>query len=435
MEALRKGDRVAAGSAADRLWSAYGERPTKTAAQALLRYFRVEPGGEGLLERARRFARDFPEELDVLGDAAAALVAAAQRRPPDAPPLTRGASAAAREVTEKLLSVAKDRGSVAAFHWQLRANALRLSGRSHDEGAELAFERGLALSPDDASIAFDQSLFFKWRGRWDEALAASEKAAPLGRGAAWNLALAATALGDGRRAAEAWRAAGIPVPEPKEGQLPIVPGAPPLYVRVPVRGSGHGIGPVPDHAWSFELLSVAPLSPGHGVVESASFQAAPCDYGDVVLWDGAPVATAPRWVDGARREVPVFPLLEVLRRGDEKRYRFIALEQRRGDLDAMVDRVSELGDVQLFRGADASGHDDEGEAHRVVHGKLVTGSSVAPKPLAARIAELAREGGRFQIALPSLYEALGDSKRAGQEHQAWRGIERLATRRRKRSDE
>ena len=36
------------------------------------------------------------------------------------------------------------------------------------------------------------------------------------------------------------------------------------------------------------------------------------------------------------------------------------------------------------------------------------------------------KNGRVVLAIPELYEALGDSKRAGQEHQAWRGIERNA---------
>ena len=35
---------------------------------------------------------------------------------------------------------------------------------------------------------------------------------------------------------------------------------------------------------------------------------------------------------------------------------------------------------------------------------------------------------QVSIALPELYEAIGDAKRAGQEHQAWRGIERKALR-------
>ena len=34
----------------------------------------------------------------------------------------------------------------------------------------------------------------------------------------------------------------------------------------------------------------------------------------------------------------------------------------------------------------------------------------------------------LSVSLPALYEELGDSKRAGQEHQAWRGIEGKAIR-------
>jgi hypothetical protein len=34
----------------------------------------------------------------------------------------------------------------------------------------------------------------------------------------------------------------------------------------------------------------------------------------------------------------------------------------------------------------------------------------------------------LSVSLPALYEQLGDSKRAGQEHQAWRGIEGKALR-------
>jgi hypothetical protein len=34
----------------------------------------------------------------------------------------------------------------------------------------------------------------------------------------------------------------------------------------------------------------------------------------------------------------------------------------------------------------------------------------------------------LSMSLPALYEELGDAKRAGQEHQAWRGIEGKALR-------
>jgi hypothetical protein len=39
----------------------------------------------------------------------------------------------------------------------------------------------------------------------------------------------------------------------------------------------------------------------------------------------------------------------------------------------------------------------------------------------------------ISISLPALYEELGEAKRAGQEHQAWRGIEGKALRQKARS--
>jgi hypothetical protein len=47
--------------------------------------------------------------------------------------------------------------------------------------------------------------------------------------------------------------------------------------------------------------------------------------------------------------------------------------------------------------------------------------------------EAAVKARRMSLALPALYEELGDSKRAGQEHQAWRGIEGKAVRQKARS--
>jgi len=73
--------------------------------------------------------------------------------------------------------------------------------------------------------------------------------------------------------------------------MPLVPGLPPMQVRVLAKGPGTGPNAtVPDSSVSFELVWVAPLSPCHGVVQSATFREAPIDYGDVVLWDGAPVS-------------------------------------------------------------------------------------------------------------------------------------------------
>ena len=69
-----------------------------------------------------------------------------------------------------------------------------------------------------------------------------------------------------------------------------------------------------------------------------------------------------------------------------------------------------------------------GSAQRsLVRGKLIV-------PFALKLDELVSAWERavnersMSIALPELYEALGDAKQAGQEHQAWRGIEGKALR-------
>jgi hypothetical protein len=69
------------------------------------------------------------------------------------------------------------------------------------------------------------------------------------------------------------------------------------------------------------------------------------------------------------------------------------------------------------------------ESHRVVYGKIVAAASTNLEALRAAIDGLARRDGRAVLAIPALYEALGDTARAGREHQTWRGIERLGERR------
>jgi len=66
-------------------------------------------------------------------------------------------------------------------------------------------------------------------------------------------------------------------------------------------------------------------------------------------------------------------------------------------------------------------------------GTLVRGKLIVPE--AQDLSELrsaweAAAGSRpLSISLPALYEELGDSKQAGQAHQAWRGIEGKVLRR------
>jgi len=194
----------------------------------------------------------------------------------------------------------------------------------------------------------------------------------------------------------------------------------------------------------FELVWTAPLSPCHGVVQSPTFGDAPIDYGDLVLWDGAPVAAHQV---SAEEAVPVFPLLEVLRPGDERRWAFVALEREPEALEGLEQALPE--GTRVFVQQERVGHHcpacEAGEAHEHQEAGSATAAATATataglargKVIVQRTQDLeafrtaweAATGVRaLSVSLPALYEELGDSKRAGQEHQAWRGIEGKALR-------
>ncbi len=178
---------------------------------------------------------------------------------------------------------------------------------------------------------------------------------------------------------------------------------------------------------------MTPLSPLHGVVRSPTFREAIADFGDVVLFDAAPSAK----IEHEGRVVPVFPLLSVLKKGNEHRYRFVALEQEDGQVQALGSELPE--GVTLYRhGAKvdqvcarcAAGevlvkHEHERPTeHRVVFGKLLfSAESPADEVRAALEAAMGRAPGVL-LAIPSLYEGLGLSSQAGKHHKMWGVIER-----------
>ncbi len=397
-------------------------------------------GGAEALALSKTHERDFA----VVGMACRALIAIAERRPLDEPPLAdAGPGLAAAELAARALEACSEseRADPEVGGWlrSLRANGLRLAGVSHDSDALAAFDEALNADREDGNLWFDLALLHKWRGRFQLGFDCNLRAqARLGdtRAVLWNLGICATAIGDGNVAGLCWKKLGFsPELNAKSGHA-FVDGLPPMQLRVLSKGSGYGFeGAIPDRAVGFEVVWVQPLSPCHGVVASPTFRDAPIDYGDVVLWDGAPVAV----VQGESGPVPRFALLEILRRGDEHRLRFVALEQRAGDVEALVaalpegcqrfvqhERVEHV--CPICASGDALKKHDHmpAEEHRILYGKLVAPASVSLAALRDALDREVRKGGRVQLAIPGLYEALGDTKRAGQEHQAWRGIERVA---------
>lgn len=311
-----------------------------------------------------------------------------------------------------------------------RANVLRLIGRECDEEARAAFDAATALAPEDGATWFDLGLLHKWRGRWKDAEACFARAAALGvahRGVGWNLAIARTALGDAAGAALAWKSVGI---DARAGQhLAEVPGLPPARVRVPSEGAGYAGDAAPFQARHFELPWAQPLSPCHGVLVTPTFGRAAVDYGDVVLWDGAPASV--RLEDG--EPVPRFPLLEVLRRWDGRRIPVVAAR----DLSPLAARLPE--GVRLFveaaalervtaRGVPGSvsvGEPSSAEGTRpggAVRGKIVIPADGDLRAVRVSV-EQAREAG-VSLAAPALFEALGETELAGKHHRAWLALDR-----------
>lgn len=415
-------------------------------ARVWLELLAATPERRGLADEARAVLARWPDDPPIVIAACAALNALAERRPLDEPPLADGgpariAAEAALRCIEKLDARAASDPAVAGYLWINRANALRMLGRSEDLAARAAFDRAVAIAPDRGGFWLDLALLHKWRGRFQEAFDATLKArARMGetRAVQFNLAICATALGQGDVAAGAWRKLGIPAEVNAKSGMPVVEGLPPVQVRVPAKGPGADLGTtIPDRAATFEILWVLPLSPVHGVVQTPTFRETPVDYGDVILWDAAPIAIG----EHEGEKVPRFALLEILRRGDERRFRFVGLEQRAGDVDRLAEALPEgcvvvvhTERVEHVCPRCASGdalkkHEHlPPEEHRVTYGKIVVPASVDLGAFRDALEAATRKDGRVVLAVPALYEALGDTRRAGQEHQAWRGIERTAIR-------
>jgi hypothetical protein len=406
--------------------------------------------------------------------AASLLIEQAGRRGMDEPTLTEdGPASWAAKALQRSLDALSDAerkdADVAGSLYATLGNALRLCGPGRDAEAQEAFTRAIELDPERGEWWYDAGLLDKWRGRFDDGYAANEQARMrMGpeRPVLWNLAICATALGKAEEAVEIWEEIGVPARLDRSRGMPYVAGLPPLLLRVLSRTPPtDGTSPLPDKTVGFELVWTAPLSPCHGVVQSPTFRDAPIDYGDVVLWDGAPVAAHQVSAEDA---VPVFPLLEILRPGNERRWAFVALERESGALEGLEEALPEgsrvfvqqervehhcaaceAGEPHEHEGSGTASprkvdaaHRPRGEAPAKPRGRRgragFTGGKVIVQPTqdleAFREAWEAAVGARaVSIALPSLYEELGDSKRAGQEHQAWRGIEGKALRQKARS--
>jgi hypothetical protein len=300
------------------------------------------------------------------------------------------------------------------------STAGRLLGRAWDADTEAAHSRRIELRPERWEEHYDLGLFFKVRGRFAEGLAANRRAAELGstdESVRWNLGICATGARDGAAALAVWKELDQKI---EMGRFDLPQGG---YAMVKVRLAEH---PLAERAVGVddpgleETIWIERLSPCHGIVRSALYQELGVDYGDVVLFDGAPI-TFQKYGDD---EVPVFPHLVTLERSAYRIFPFVGTQPSQG---AVTDLSEQLPDDAVLYShteqfvmlcahcwgsaeVDHAGHRQE--QHHVVRGKLCAPPHVAPAALRDALdAALASSNG-VRIFVPELSRLVGDSARA-----------------------
>ena len=188
-------------------------------------------------------------------------------------------------------------GSLGAYFSLNQAIAYRALGKSDE--AERSYQEALHRCPDKGWWYFEQGLFYKWKGKWQDAFDSFNQAARyLGdhKLITWNQGICATSLGYAKHAQKAWQSLGLKTCLRESGDWG-VPDLDLANIRVPIVESkmqqwlpnslSIDNDPKQQH---FEQLIVAPQSPCYGVVVSPSFHQEHVDYGDQVIWDHHPVS-------------------------------------------------------------------------------------------------------------------------------------------------
>ena len=208
----------------------------------------------------------------------------------------------------------------------------------HLTAAEVLLRQMLARAPEWAAGWFELGLIAKLRHDWEACRDANARALALGDGrpgdpAAWNLGIAATALGDEETAARAWATYGAGIPSGDRSLVPVrlnpaprYPGQRPLLVD----GTEHR----PEIVWTERL------GPAHGVVTTVPMPGSGHRYGDVVLHDGEP-SGAHAAPDGA--SVPLFDEVARLSAGPHPTIPVLVTVPGEGDLAALLGALTEVG--------------------------------------------------------------------------------------------
>jgi len=298
----------------------------------------------------------------------------------------------------------------------------RVLGRSWDDVAEHSRLRLVALEPGRWEDHYDLGLFYKMRGRFAEGLVANRCAAALGGdqddAVAWNTGICATGAREAMIAQQVWTRLGLEVelgrfglPEGRFAQVKVRLAERPLAERTADAEA--------DDPGLEESVWVERLSPCHGVIRSALMQELGVDYGDVVLFDGAPIAHHKH----GDVEVPVFPHLATLVHAGYHVFPFTGTQARKGQIADLSERLA--NDAVLYVHTEQMitlckdcwqnpelDHAHGTAEHVVVSGKLCAPPSIGPRELLASLDAAVEAEGGVSVLVPELCRAAGESERS-----------------------
>lgn len=329
------------------------------------------------------------------------------------------------EVAERLVRLASTELDAPSRFRVLRGlcNTGRLLGRTWDDVVDRAHRDLVALRPDDWTVHYNQGLFFKTRGRFAEGVDANQRARAAGgdgeQPVMWNLGICATGARDGETALAVWKQLDQVIEMGRDG-LP--EGSYPMTkVRLAQRPVAERTVDGSEDPGEEETIWVERRSPCHGIVRSALFSdAIGLDYGDIVLFDGAPI-TYHKYGD---QQIPVFPHLVTLKRSGYRIYRFAGTQADSGDIAELSralpdDAVTYVHTEQYQTLCLACWSDtkldhtthEASEPHLVVLGKLCAPPDLALEALLDALDVAAAKAG-VEVYVPDARRDAGDDARA-----------------------
>ncbi|MBV1929488.1 MAG: prenyltransferase, partial [Gammaproteobacteria bacterium] len=265
------------------------------------------------------------------------------------------------------------------------SSVARIMARQYDELAERSYARLVTLLPDASWAHYNQGLFFKTRGRFKEGVSANQRAIALNKGDSegyqWNLGICATGSGKADIALKIWQDMGNKI---KMGRFDLPEGGyPSCKIKLAERPLAERDASN-DTPGLEETIWIERLSPCHGVIRSVLYQDLGINYGDVVLFDGAPIT----YHKYGEEQIAVFPHLSTLQKNNYQIYHFAGTQAQNGNLNHISQQLEEdaiiYSHTENYRTLCSGCWKDEAIDHEHIENEekhVVTGCIAAPKSM------------------------------------------------------